>query len=138
MSTQNLSFPQWMSDWADSIEQFQRFSKSPLPDSPAGIHADLNETTGAFPTVGELLADVDLYILTLRAHYTLDVRRDPEYADLAAPERKVIVEAKLAEVLRVRDILNVTCRALHDRHFSLTGQRAFERESLRLTPQGEG
>ena len=138
MSTHGLTFSQWLADWSDEIEQAQAFSTSSLPSSASEIQTDLNRTTSSYPRMGEFLADVDQYILTLRAHYTLAVRRDQEYSDLSAPERKVIVEAKLAEVIRVRDILGVTCRALQDRRWSLTGQRAFEREALRMTPHGEG
>ena len=133
-----MSFASWLDDVKDEIEAMQIYSKRDLPKHPTEIQDDLSRTTATYPRSGELLAEVDVFILTERAVMTLAVRKDKKYKDLTAIERKPIVEASLANMMKVRDILKTTMVALHDRHFSLTSQRAYAREELRLSGRSEG
>lgn len=129
-------FSEWLDTWKDEIEAVQLFTKSELPKTAGEIQRDVNRTTSEYARVPELLADVEGFIISSRAAETLSVRR--ECPDLAAAERKAIVEAKLAPMIRVRDMLKATVRALHQRSFALMSQRAYEREAIRFGGNHEG
>lgn len=127
-----------MSDYADEIESMQVFSKTELPRNAADIQKDLSRTVSTFPRAAELLADIEGLIVTMRAVETLSVKRDRQYEELTGPERKTQVEARLVNLVRVRDILRATVTALNDRSFALRNQRNYEGNMLRMTPAAEG
>ena len=131
------TFAQWIDYWKDEIEQAQSFTKSDMPTIAAEIQGDLNRTTRDFPRMAELLADVEKHLTQCRAQETLDIKSDPKYSDFTAPERKIIVESRIAHILRTRDILKATCRALEERSYALLNQRNYEREALRMAGHGE-
>lgn len=133
-----MKFSGWLDDVKDEITQYQDFSKSSLPTEGSRIQADLNATTTYFPRCAELLADVEQFILTNRAIETLAVKKDPKYEDLAAPERKTVVESRLSVQIRTRDILKATCASLKERSFALLNQRNYVREEMRMAPHGSG
>lgn len=132
------AFDEWIKEWSDEIEQTQLFTKSPLPKSPVEIQADLSRTTTDYPRMAELLADVDAHIVIARSVETLAVKKDNQYGELSAPERKTVVEARLAAMIRTRDILKATVAALHGRSFVLLNQRRFAEAELRMAPHSEG
>ena len=51
---------------------------------------------------------------------------------IRAPERKVIVESRIADILRVRDVLRITEQALKQRSFALLNQRKYAEAELRM------
>ena len=128
-------FSIWAAEWADEIEQIQLFTKSDLP-ATAGIQKDLNRTTRDYPRIGELLADVERFVITYRATETLLMAKAKD--GLTAPERKVIVESRIADILRVRDVLKTTEAALRQRSFALLNQRKYAEAELRMLKGSEG
>lgn len=132
-----MTFTEWLSQWADEIEQSQRFTQSDLPTSAEDIQPNLSRTGREYPRMAELLAECEKHLTVSRAAETLQVRKDPDYEDLTAPERKVIVESNLAEIVRVRDILKATCRALEERSYALLNQRNYAKTELRMTAHAE-
>ncbi|MFH0915370.1 MAG: hypothetical protein V1912_02855 [bacterium] len=132
-----MTFSEWLDQWKGEIEQAQEFVKSDLPAGPEGIQADLNRTIREYPRVAEMMADVDQHLIVSRAIETLIVKGEPAYQDLAAPERKIVVEARLATIIRTRDILKTTCRALEERSYALMNHRNYEKEALRMAGHGE-
>ena len=130
-----MTFGEWLDQWKGEIEQAQEFVKSDMPTGPEGIQADLNRTIREYPRMAELMADADQFLLVSRASETLAVRT--EHEDLAASERKAIIEGRLAGIIRTRDILKTTCRALEERSYALMNHRNYEKEALRMAGHGE-
>ena len=138
MPEQGISFEDWLLEWKDEIVQAQEFTKSSLPTTGAEIQVDLNRTTREYPRMAELLADAKQHLIARRAAETLAIRRAPEFSELAAPERKVMVDARVAPIDRVVDVLKATVRALDQRSFALMNQRNYEGAALRMSGRGEG
>ena len=132
------TFEEWLTEWADEIEQAQLFTKSALPVNHLDIQKDLSRTTTEYPRMAELLAEVEGHIVTARAVETLAVKKDSQYGELSAPERKTVVEARLVAIMRTRDILKATVAALHGRSFVLLNQRRFAEAEMRMAPHSEG
>ncbi len=128
-----LDFAGWIKEWAGEIEQIQAHTKSDLPADPHLIQEDINLTTRYFPLAGELRAEVERLLINMRAVETLHIKGDPKFQDLTAPERKTVVESRVASVAKTRDILAVTCRALEERSFALMNQRRFAEAEMRMT-----
>jgi hypothetical protein len=132
--SKEINFDKWLDDWKDEIVQMQEATKSDLPTSPEMIQPDLSRTTRDFPRAAELLADVEGFLVKRRAQETLDVKSDPKFKDLTSPERKTVVDSRLSNITRTRDILKATVSALHERSFALMNQRKFAEAELRMTP----
>lgn len=136
MSDAPQTFEAWVLEWKDEILQAQEFSKSDLPADPALIKTDLDTTTREFPRMSELLADAEGHVVRCRAFETLNVKADPKYEDLTAQERRSVVEGRLIDTVRVRDILKAVCRALDQRHYALLNQRRYEEAAIRMAGRG--
>lgn len=132
-----MTFDQWLEAWKDEILQTTEFTKSDMPTMAAEIQTDLNRTTRDYPRMAELLAEVEQHISNCRAQETLHVKGDPKYADFTSPERKTVVDSRISHIIRTRDILKTTCRALEERSFCLMGQRRYAEAELRMTGRGE-
>ena len=133
-----MDFQSWLDENKDEIEQAQEFSKSDLPKVPEQIQPDLNRTTREYPRIAVFVADVERFLLEERARETLSVHRDKGLLDLSAPERKMIVEARVSPIIHTLSILKATAKALEQRHFALLNQRNSVGVELRMAQHQEG
>lgn len=122
---QRLTFAEWWDENGDEIVQAQEFSKDALSDAPGELAAQLSRAQSEYARMGALLADAESFLIQARAAAVLDVIKDPKYEDLAATERKHIVEDKAKDVKRLRDNLEVTVVALKQKCFAIMNTRNF-------------
>lgn len=115
--TTELTLDQWLSENADEIEQLVAFSKAPLPDDAGGLHKELSRAQQDLGRAGAMLADLDSYVVMAEAAATIEVRR--KHDDFTADERRSMVKAEIAKVVKLRDSIKVVVNALKGKCFAV-------------------
>ncbi len=112
-----MTFEEWLAVESPNIEKMQEFSKAPLPTTGAEISSALSLAFEYRQTAGELLAEVNNYIIHARAKFTIEIKRKtPEFT---AYDRKVVVEDEIRFYLRAQNILEVTYSTLKEKCYAL-------------------
>jgi hypothetical protein len=112
-----VTFEEWLAVESPNIEKMQEFSKAPLPTTGAEISSALSLAFEYRQTAGELLAEINNYIIQARAKFTIEVKK--KMPDFTAADRKVIVEDEIRFYLRAQNILEVTYSTLKEKCYAL-------------------
>ncbi len=112
-----MTFEEWLAVESPNIEKMQEFSKAPLPTTGAEISSALSLAFEYRQTAGELLAEINNYIIQARAKFTIEVKK--KMPDFTAADRKVIVEDEIRFYLRAQNILEVTYSTLKEKCYAL-------------------
>ena len=112
-----MTFEEWLAVESPNIEKMQEFSKAPLPTTGAEISSALSLAFEYRQTTGELLAEVNNYIIQARAKSTIGLKNNRP--DLTGQERKIMVEDEIRFYLRAQNILEVTYSTLKEKCYAL-------------------
>ena len=114
---EELSFEEWLPKVSGIIEKMQIFSKDAMPRDGGEISEALSLAFEYRQTAGELLAEINNYIIQARAKFTIEVKK--KMPDFTAADRKVIVEDEIRFYLRAQNILEVTYSTLKEKCYAL-------------------
>jgi hypothetical protein len=114
-------FADWVLQNVDEIAQAQELTKRLYPDNPVELADHLSRAQSEYARMGYLLADCECYVVVHRASETIKARQD--LGHLNGPERKAVVEAKIRDVLRMRDTLQVVVSSLKQKCFGAMNLR---------------
>lgn len=92
-------FSDWLKGKQEEIEHIGSILATRLPADPSELIEGATEVEAWGSRVGELLAVVESFLTHGKLFYL------PEAADLRESERKAIVDDKVADIRKVRDIL---------------------------------
>ena len=108
-------------EWLDSTEELRAsllaYSKSPIPTDPGERQLDVSRALELGQDAGDLLADMETFVLQAEAKAVTEVRRI--HPDLTAGERRSMAKCEAASVIRLRDGVSVLYRTIKDRRFAL-------------------
>lgn len=114
-------FPDWMQKNKDEIEQAQAFTKGLFPDNPVMLAEHLSRAQSEYSRMGYLLADAECHVIIARARETIASKVN--FPNFSGPERKSLVENKIRDVVRVRDILQTIVSSLKQKCFGAMNLR---------------
>lgn len=108
-----LDFEEWLTTTVEAREALFKYCKSEPPtDQDVAIQ---NESMAC-----DLRDDAEFYLTQETAKQTLKVAED--YEELAAPERRLIVKANVANVKRIVDGLTVAAAIIRSKLYSAMNQ----------------
>lgn len=116
-AAKELTLQEWLSEYEDEITQLVEFSKAALPDDAGGLHNELSRAQQDIGRAGAFLADLEAYVTQAEAAATIDIRKT--HGELTAGERRAMVKASIASVVRYRDGLKTVLHALRGKSFAL-------------------
>ena len=118
-----------LEEWLDSTQQLREgllaWDKKPLPSDATERHQHLDEAVQAAADAGRLFADAETFFLHAKAEAVFKIRR--EHDDLSAPERKILVEAEVADLGRLVEGLAVCKQTLRSRIYATMNENRASR-----------
>ncbi len=113
----DLTLKEWLDSTAEKRGQLLAYARSHIPTDPGARQMDVSTAVEMGQDAGDLLADAEKLLIDEVGRATMSVRRDS--GELTADERKAMVKAKVSDVARLRDGLQVVYTSIKDRRFAL-------------------
>lgn len=115
--TEELTFEEWLLSTDEKRAELLVYGQSAIPTDIGLRQLDVSKAIEKGQDAGDLLADIEQYLILHTAKAVLDVRRD--YSELNGDERKAVVKGRVAQVSRLRDGIHVLYSTIKDRRFAL-------------------
>lgn len=108
---------EWLESTAEKRTELLAYARSKIPTDPGVRQLDVSNALELGQDAGDLLADAEQHLIDETGRAVLAVRK--ENGELTADERKAVVKAKVSDLSRLRDGLQVVYSSIKDRRFAL-------------------
>jgi len=115
------TFEEWKAKHEQELLHLEDLCCMLLPDNQVELAGHLSLVQAQYQRILYLLADADFFVLTSRIKQIFAVKED--FPDMTGPERKAIVEGKIAHILHQRDRVNSIAQGLKGKQFAAMNLR---------------